>query len=99
MRKNIPNYRRIDPYVIRLLNERGLNGIIAYGTGNFSISYSDILKVNFGRRWLNPRMNIITKDEVYQFTWFWPWATSSRVERIIRSRFPVEVTVQKVKHI
>jgi len=99
MRQNIPNYRRIDPYMLRLLEERGLDEILAEGIGNFSIPYADIVKVELGMRWLNPRMNIVTRDGLFRFTWFWPWAASGRVERIMRARFPIEVAVEKVKGI
>ena len=97
MRQNIPNYRRIEPHLARLLEENGIEGLLADSSENFFIRYSDILRVELGRRWLNPRMNVMTNYGLYRFTWFWPWATSGRVERVLRSRFPLGVPVQRVK--
>jgi len=96
-RQNYPNYR-IDPSLAKILIERGIQSLLAESPHNLSIPYSTITKVELGRRWLNPRMNIVTKDAIHRFTWFWPAGTNG-VERVIRYHFPIEIPVERVKKI
>jgi len=82
----------------KILIERGIQRLLAESPHNLSIPYSTITKVELGRRWLNPRMNIVTKDAIHRFTWFWPAGTNG-VERVIRYHFPIEIPVERVKKI
>ncbi len=98
MKENFPNYR-VDPYLAKVLIDRGVDQLLGDSRQNLSIPYSNIVRVQIGRRWLNPRMNIITKDGIHRFTWFWPYAGINGVERYIRYLFPQHTLVERVKKI
>jgi len=97
-RQSYPEYR-MDPNLVNLLVERGVEDLLGDSAKNFFIPYSDIVRVEVGRRWLNPRMNVVTHDKTHRFTWFWPRHGIDEVEHIARSLFPGEITVDKVRKI
>jgi len=94
-RQSFPEYG-MDASLVNRLIDRGVESLLGDSAKNFFIPYSDVLRVEVGRRWLNPRMNVVTNDKTYRFTWFWPRHGINEVEHIARSLFPVEIMVDKV---
>lgn len=95
-RERMPDYR-MDPSLVKFLIERGIDSLLADSSQNLSIPYPSIVRVEVGRRWLNPRMNIVTSDTIHRFTWFWPYAGIKGVERVIRHLFPPDILVERTK--
>ena len=62
---------------------------------NFSIRYAEIIKVEVGRKWRNPRANVYTRTRVYKFMWTWP-AKLEDVEAPLRELLPKNITLQRV---
>ena len=96
--QSYPDYR-VDSDLAKFLTDRGPYRILSDSAMNFFIPYSAIMRVEVGRKWLNPRINVVTHDKTYRFSWFWPRHGINAVEHIARSLFPVAISVERVKKI
>jgi hypothetical protein len=96
--QSYPDYR-MDSDLTKFLVERGPESILGDSAMNFFIPYSGIMRVEVGKRWLNPRMNVVTHDKTYRFSWFWPRHGIKAVQHIARSLFPIEISVESVKKV
>ena len=93
--RQVPGWLEANPESLKSLK---IQQIINSDPKKFSsIPYNSVTRVAIGRKWLNPRMSIITSDKIHRFVWFWPKVGVDRVEHMARSYFPPQVLVERVR--
>src|SRR2546426_4154381 len=94
LRRSVPDYRAPSG-----LGELPIETILKSDPGNFFIPYAEIISVEIGRKWLNPRMNVRSKERVDRFMWVWPYVGLGHIARAARALFPPSVPVSRVTNI